>query len=142
MATRYPPETIKAVRFALLASIGAQTAVGAALGATVEPALAGDGRYAAAGGLFLAAVAGYVFARYLTRRRTPDGQGGDWQTAAITEAAFAEAPATLGLVAAFLTGEGVFAVPFGIFAVFAWTLSAPRAPAEADKIGPEGFPRL
>jgi hypothetical protein len=142
MAARYPPETIKALRLALLASIGAQTAIGAALGGVVEPALSGDERYAVAGALFLTGVAGYVFARYLTRRELRDGQSGDWQRAVITESAFAEAPATLGLVTALIAGQGLLAVPFGAFALLAWALSAPRTAAEADKFGPEGFPRL
>lgn len=142
MAARYPPETIKALRLALLASIGAQTPVGAALGGGVEPALSGDERDAVTGALFLTGVTGYVFARYLARRWSRDGQSGDWQRAVITESSVAEAPATLGLITALIAGQGLLAVPFGAFASLAWALSAPRRPAEADKFGPEGFPRL
>jgi hypothetical protein len=135
------PSTEPALRWAFLVAIVGVTVAGIILGEAITTEYDTSIRTFVPPVLFITGIGGILVMRFLllpSAARKPEVLP---QQLASMGYAIAEAPATYGLVAAIMRGEGWVAIPFGALALFGWLIArAFLASLRAATL--EDFPRL
>ena len=135
------PNSIAVLKWAFLGAILIVTGVGFFLGPHLEPSLEDDMRYVFGGVLFTVGVSSLLLVRYVVLPAMASHSGAKPQAIGTTAYAFAEAPATYGLVLAIMTAEGWAALPFGALALVGW-LTMSNYITSIQAAAPVDFPRL
>jgi F0F1-type ATP synthase membrane subunit c/vacuolar-type H+-ATPase subunit K len=130
------------LRWVYTASILIITAIGAVLGPSVGPVDEGGFGDTFAIVAFIIALVVFFVMRAVMLPALAANPVMPLQNLAIVGYAFAETPAILGLVAAFLSGRGWIALPFGLISLLAIAAASQYMRVVERRRGGEDFPRL
>jgi hypothetical protein len=130
------------LRWVYTASILIITAIGVALGPSVGPVDEGGFGDTFAIVAFVIALVVFVVMRAVMLPALAANPLMPLQNLAIVGYAFAETPAILGLVAAFLAGKGWIALPFGLISLLAVAAAVQYMRVVERRRGGEDFRRL
>jgi hypothetical protein len=135
------PNTEPTLRWVFLVLIGLATIVGVITGEAFDISYEDTVRTIVPVLMFFVGISGFLLARLIVlpqMARKPDVLP---QTLASAGYAFAEAPATYGVVAAIIAGHGWVALPFGALALIFWSNVRSFVAARFSTANEE-FPRL
>jgi hypothetical protein len=135
------PNTEPVLRWIFFSAIFVMTAVGAIAGEAIDAAYEDTVRTVVPIVMLFVGVSGFLLARLIVLPQMARKADVLPQTLASAGYAFAEAPATYGVVAALIAGHGWVALPFGALALAFWS-NVRSFIAVRFSAANEGFPRL
>ena len=136
------PNTEPLLRWLFLSAIFVVTVAGVIAGETVDAPYEDTVRAVIPIVMFFVGITGFLFARLIVLPQMTRKADVLPQRLASAGYAFAEAPATYGLVAAIIAGHGWVALPFAALALVFWANVRSFIAAQQTSAPTEDFPRL
>ena len=118
------------------------TTLGVVLGPRLGPVFEGTTGWVVSAALGLISVLGLVSEGIVLKDQTKSADREAISRIATLGFAFAETTALYGLLIAIFTGEGLLAVPFGVFAMYKWLRSRNLVTRMVEAINNGEIPRL